>query len=319
MPQPEEFTQFRADVSAPSAEARERTRAAVGAAIEAELRGSCEPRVGRAGWRGSPSRRRPLRLVMAGVSVAATLTAAVALWPAGDGVRSGDGVIARLPPVIQQAYAALPSTGIYHTVADVRVVHTDLPEERYRSEQWEDAEDSRRAHQLHFDPSGRLTQELASVPVGAADGVGSRERLTIFSPGAGTIETMEQGFGEDPTEDEAERLRGFLREGLLRVAGHERLDGRGVIRLVGRAERESPNGSLVVLVDAETFLPVSVRESTPCLVSNGAGKCVPDEDGDLDGSTSYTRYRVFEVLPASPETLARLEMRPHPGATPVAE
>jgi hypothetical protein len=67
------------------------------------------------------------------------------------------------------------------------------------------------------------------------------------------------------------------------------------------------------------LLPVSIRESTPCLSFDEADKCVPDEHGHLDGSTSYTRYRVFETLPASPKTLARLKTRPHPGATRVPE
>lgn len=221
--------------------------------------------------------RRSLALRLAAVGAAATVVAfgALSLLP-GDG-----------PSSVERATAALTPSGatILHTVVLSTEVWPDGNVITSRTETWQQNSPPYDHRQVN---GGGRQRELAM-----ADG-----RPEYYDARTHTIYTVVPGTKLPPVrgplgwEDRLiDNLRDFLRSGRAREDGRVTVDGRAAIRIV------FSGWPTTLLVDAESGRPIESRS-------------VSDE-----GVRVTTRFRTYEVLPATAASMALLSLRrQHPGA-----
>jgi hypothetical protein len=111
---------------------------------------------------------------------------------------------------------------------------------------------------------------------------------TIYTLRPDTEVPPRRGAGDD-ADGLVERMRVLLSSGDAREDGRLRVGGRDAVRIVA--------GNLTLLVDARTYRPIEWRT-------------VAD-----DGTIEHSRFRTYELLPATAANLALLSVRTqHPGA-----
>lgn len=214
---------------------------------------------------GKHLRTRRRALVAVPICVAASVVGVV--LSSGS---SGPGV-----NVAAAAYAATSSrAGLVEAVFLTRVLRGSQAGATLRQHEWTDsAANLRREQDSTTGPYGD-THETHVLEIAIAPG-----RLEMWSAGreANTITRVTErgeaklnmafgGISLDGVEG-IKLYRKVYREGLIRLVGRERYDGRSLWKLETPRGRVDPLGSqvshtsLVVLVDPKTFLPVSVRQN----------------------------------------------------------
>lgn len=243
-------------------------------------------------------------------ALAATATAcvAVAAFAAANLLESD----APGPNVIELAVAAVSADdAVYHTVDRRRVEGSDfLPATQTAYfEAWHttDGRLHQKAYASRGERRGRLIADFAGRRTpGRRGGPAMRwdaSTNTIYSNRFGRVTPSRGAPSIDPFGDPGTSLRAFEAQGRLRLARKTRVDGRDAYRLTsGAVEGFAPRTRerVVFVVDAETYLPLSVRFSNRS----------PD-GGRLE---IFVRYLVYERLPLNARTRAQLDLDPHPGA-----
>jgi hypothetical protein len=247
-----------------------------------------------------PSGRR-WTLVAAGIAGAAIAAFAAAILLDSD---------APGPSVVELAVAAVSrDDAVYHSVERTRMIGRGFGDRTYYTESWHTtagrhhqrmyaARGGRRGRQL-FDQAGRRTPGRRGGPA------------LVWESRRNKIQGMRVGWSDrsrgapalDPFADPAAALRAFEAQGRLRLAGRTTVDGTPAYRLVSgyvdgffRGTKER----IVYVVDAETYLPLAVRDS-----HRRNGRRLLEVT---------IRYLVYERLPLNDRTRAKLALDPHPGA-----
>jgi hypothetical protein len=205
------------------------------------------------------------------------------------------------PSVVDRAVAAVSvQNAIYHAVEVITLGHQHVYREGWYGPGV--------VHQKISYHRGKLAAETVIRPRLTRPG---RHVVTVFDAEHNLLQRSRMygggqspGFPEiDPSDDPSAALRQLQRDGSLRLAGSEELDGRKVYRLMGDAphRRGIRVNRLVYLVDAKTYYPV-------------LWEWVFAKDGPAR-VRAKARFTTYERLPATAENRKLLKMDPHPGAT----
>jgi hypothetical protein len=204
------------------------------------------------------------------VAIPICLAASVAAIVLSSG-SSGPGV-----NVAAAAYAATsPKPGIVEATFITRIEHGIQAGSTLRQQEWNDAGLGLRRERLTFvEVLGQKREthlsESASAPGRRETWSGGRlERSTIVRRKVPRDLTIRMAFGGITLEgvEGIALYRTLYRNGLMRLVGRERRDGRSLWKLESRPASYDANGRrvaihtrLVVLVDPKTFLPIVERQ-----------------------------------------------------------
>jgi hypothetical protein len=248
-------------------------------------------------------RRRPRRWAVAAAGVAGVTVAAFAAANLIESDSSG-------PGVVDKAVAAVTrEDAVYHVVERMRATMPPGmgPNMTTYLESWHTTDG--RVHQRRFELRGGRPGPLLSDFAGARR-TGGRDGGGLAWTRANTIVEVGLAFVAGPVpritpfEDPGAQLRALEEQGKLRLAGTEDFDGHRAYRLesgpITRPGRPGGQARIVFLVDAETYLPLAMRET----LEHPSGRRWSIE----------TRYLVYEHLPLNDRTRRLLALDPHPGA-----